>query len=279
MKKKVCAKPPKPQTTKFIGDDDLKLTYELLHHLPFSVRKQRTKEPTKFIKKFGNITMTVDCSGGLITTYDIKVLFSIFKFFQDNPDKIKENIISGSGGRDKIINTISNINFSKFIKNYTTTGMDHKDDIINSIKRLYQYTVFLEIKNEKGGVNIVPIKYLYDFEIKDGIASFNIIKKVYENLLKGLICKYDTLQKIKGNIATALYLFLIGQNKTSFSETSLFEILGLTNNKNIHSRAELKAAFDELKKIGFLFYDDNKLIRADKDDNYYCFLYPPKIIN
>jgi hypothetical protein len=264
-------KPPKPQTTKFIGDDDLKLSYELLHHLPFSVRKQRTLEPKKFIKKFGNITMTVDCEKGLINTYDIKVLFSIFKFFQDNSDKIKENIISGSSGKDKIINTITDINFSKFVKNYTTTTAKHRKDAELAIKRLNKYTIYLELEKEK---TIIPLKYLYDFELKDDIISFSVIKKVYENLLKGLTCKFDTLLKIKGNIATALYLFLIGQNKTSFSETSLFEILGLKNNKNKHSRAELKAAFIELEKIGFLKFIE---IRKDKDDNYYCFSYP--IIN
>lgn len=273
-KKKVCAKKQKQQTTKFIGDDDLKLSYELLHHLPFSVRKQRTLEPTKFTKKFGNITMTIDCSGGLITVFDIKVLFAIFKFFQDNSEKIKENVISGSGGKDKIINTIANINFSKFIKNYTTTTIEHKDNIIASIERLYKYTVIIKLEKE---LTVVPIRYLYDFEIKDGITSFSIIKKVYENLLKGLTCKYDTLLKIKGNIASALYLFLIGQNKTSFSETSLLNILNLENNRK--SKFELKAAFTELKKIGFLFFNDDELIRIDKDDNYYCFSYPPVKIN
>jgi hypothetical protein len=176
----------------------------------------------------------------------------------------------GSNGKNKVINVIADINFYKFLKDYTTTGVDHKDDAINAIKRLYKYTIYLELKQDKKK-SIIPIRYLYDFEIKDnGIAMFAIIEKVYKNLMAGLTLKYDTLLKIKGNIAAGLYLFLIGQNKTTFSETLLLDVLGLENNRK--SKFELKAAFTELKRVCFLSFDE--LIRIDKNDNYYSFNYP-----
>jgi len=257
--------------TKFVGDDDVKVMIELMHTLPFSIRKQRTNN-SKIIKKFGSTKIQVE-PNNVVNIYDIKILLSIFKFFQDNESKITITNIPLNDGKVKPIFTITNIDLISFIKRYTAVKIENKNEIINSIKRLVNYTIFKETYNEKNQKTAEStIRFLYDFEIVDNhIVSFSILKKVYQKIMQGLTLKIDTLFKIKGNISSALYIFLISQNHTTFKETTLMEILGLSINDKKHSRAYLKEAFIELKKIGFLSYDD--LIYEKNGEKYYRFYY------
>jgi len=257
--------------TKFVGDDDVKVMIELMHTLPFSIKKQRINN-SEIIKKFGSTKIQVK-PNDVVNIYDIKILLSIFKFFQDNEAKIVVTNIPVNDGKVKPVFTITNIDLISFIKRYTTVKIENKNEIINSIKRLVNYTIFKETYDEKNQKTAEStIRFLYDFEIIDNrIVSFSILKKVYQRIIAGLTLKIDTLFRIKGNISSALYIFLISQNHTTFKETTLIEILGLSINDKKHSRAYLKEAFIELKKIGFLSYDD--LIYEKNSEKYYRFYY------
>jgi len=257
--------------SKFIGDDDVKVMLELIHTLPFSLKKQRTKN-TEINKEFGSIKVNVK-SGNVINVFDFKILLSIFKFFNDNSQKIVVTDIPLNDGKSKQILTIYNIDLLSFIKNYTNIKVKNKNDAIDSIKRLLNYVIYKESYNEKTKKNILtPIRFLYDFEIvNSNVASFSILRKVYQRIMDGLTLKLDTLFKIRGNVASALYIFLMGQNHTAFREITLFEMLGLNTDDKKHSRAYLKEAFAELKSIGFLDYDD--LIYEKNGEKYYKFNY------
>ncbi len=263
------------KSSKFTGEKSVKTPREMLHFLPFSIQKRRVNEkgekmPVKTVKDYGNFILEY-VAPEQVTVIDIKRLIGIFKFFQDfEKDIIISEIPQPNNQPPKIVYSLNNINFFKFCKNYTGAGKGNEKDVAESLTRLNNYVI---TRTEKtNSVNKFPTRYLYDFTIKDNIASFTILKLVYERIkAEGLIVKFDTLLKIKKNTAIALYLFLAGQNKQNFKETTLLNALGLEN--NYHSRELLKESFYQLCSVGFLTFKNNELIRKEPDGNYYDFIY------
>ncbi len=263
----------KQKKSKFVGDDGVKTPLEMMHFLPFAIQKRRINEngekmPVKVVKDYGNFYLEYIAPEPINIT-DIKRLIGIFKFFQDNEKNIITSEIPTPGGK-KIVISINNISFFQFCKHYTNCGKGNEKNIAESLSRLNNYTIIRTKKTNT--INKIPTKYLYDYSIKDNIASFSVLKTVYDRIKKeGLILKFDTLLKIKGNVAVSLYIFLISQNKLTFKESTIFNAIGLSDSRE--SRRELKEAFYQLRTIQFLTFKDDKLIRKEKDGNYYGFIY------
>jgi hypothetical protein len=273
------SKKPK-KTSKFIGDNGVKVGMELLHHLPFCIQKRRITGdklmPIKIRKDYGNYYLEYTAPEPINIT-DIKRLIGIFKFFQDNESRIEiANMpvpaTPNNPAGVKEIYSINNINFFKFCLSYTNAGKGHEKDVADSLTRLNNYIITRTEKTNE--INKKPTKYLYDYVIINNIASFSILKSVYERIkAEGLILKLDTLLKIKGNTAVSLYIFLCGQNKTTFREKTLFDALGLADDK--FSRIILKESFLNLKTVDFIDLKDGRetFFRKEPDDNYYDFKY------
>jgi hypothetical protein len=264
----------KQSTSKFTGHKSVKTPREMLHFLPFQIQKKRVNEkgekmPVKTVKDYGNFILEF-VEPEPITITDIKRLLGILKFFQDFEKDIIISEIPQAGQPPKIVYSLNNINFFKFCQNYTGAGKGNEKDVVESLSRLNNYVIS---RIEKANtINKIPSRYLYDYSIKQNIASFSILKAVFERIKEeGLIIKFDTLLKIKKNTAIALYLFLCGQNKQSFRESTLLNALNLENNK--HSRELLRESFYQLRAVSFLSFRDDELIRKEPDGNHYLFIY------
>lgn len=257
-----------------------------------SPTQQRRKlvEREKVIENaFGKIT--VQYTERLIAR-DLKVFIALATYIHDNKDQVVECIVNGK----KLLSV--NLDMYAFVTKYLhkQPSKNVYNSVLDSFKVLARTYLEgeIQLKNKdttttmKVMTSILPLVETITEE-EDGIiikeeekedkktkTKIQIQVWIFKWTLEMLISEYSLLlnnyylQKTNTGTSTLLYMFLATQSQaTSYSKSFLVKQLGLEElEKSRHTLRELKNAFKNLQKIGYI---KSWHIEERSDDIYFVF--------
>lgn len=214
----------------------------ICHKLPFTITNKRVKG-WSFIRENipGNNEYKIEMRAfETITPTDIVNLIGAVKVFQDHRCNVQEDVL----GNDKMLTV--EIDFYLFLRDYSTHKSKH--DMIETLKRLSSFQVFYHMRD---GAKFME-RYLYNFEISSNEKNvkFIISEKFYELCTKNpWLINYSKLRSLNSQTAKALFLYISGNLRNDFYQSTLEFWLDMKNETSAQqrdNRVKLKSAFKEL---------------------------------
>lgn len=224
----------------------------ICHKLPFTVAKKREKnwELTRqtedaVIKMSANET---------ITPFDIFILISIIKVYQDNVCSIEEEVLN----KKKMLRI--EIPFDTFLKLYIDNN--DKKSVVKSLDRLSDLRIMIYGKDG----SVKQQRYLYDFEVSKN--KLNVSFVISDNFYKSCtvnpwLINFNKFKSIKSQTGRALFLYLSGNCRNDFYQATFEKWLDMKNDTTrdiCDNRKQIKKALQELKAASALndfYYDIN----------------------
>ncbi len=255
-------------------------------------RKRKLIEKEKVIENaFGKLT--IKYTERLIAR-DLKVFVALATYIHENKDQVVECIVNGK----KLLSV--NLDMYSFVKKYLhkQPSKNVYNAVLESLRvlaRTYlegEMTFKSKDKTTTAKINtsILPLVETIEEEEEEGIT---IVKEdedkdkktktkiqtriwIFKWTLEMLTSEYALLldnyylQRTNTSTSTLLYIFLTTQSQaTSYSKSFLVKQLGLEEvEENRHALRELKNAFKDLQKIGYI---KNWHIEESGDDIYFVF--------
>ncbi len=236
---------------------------EIVHVLPFTNSKKRVKDYDRELEAAGWGSVKVKASEEL-NSYDAKVFMAVAKLIYDKyceDDTIKKKIEEKSAYPNEKYYVPIEITAYKFLKHYMHLNPQqykHGQRVWDSLIRLsgstWEFT--------KHGITLTVIQRVEKQEGKKLVwviyVGSDYLEKIYlyerGNDKKAILRLYNKyIQMLKGNTAILLCIFLQGQLKrNSFRFDVLKKVLHLEEDNHGIALRNIKRAFNELKRIGFI---------------------------